>query len=110
MTASRPCGRGSTSTATTGRGAFRGGEALFLLEADPSAPDDAPLTARGWRLISFQVADVCREHAAVLAAGGREGRAPFLVGDAARVALDRDPDGNWIEIIQRARPGETFEE
>jgi len=90
-------------------GAFRAGETLFLLEQDASAPTDPSMDAAGWRYITFQVADLLADYPAILAGGGREARAPFTFGGTTRVALLRDPDGNWIEVVQRAAPGETFE-
>jgi lactoylglutathione lyase len=90
-------------------GAFRAGQTLFLLEEDPSAAVDPVMDAIGWRYVTFQVADLIAEHPAILAGGGREARGPFTFGGATRVALVRDPDGNWIEVVQRAAPGETFE-
>jgi lactoylglutathione lyase len=48
------------------------------------------------------VTEVDREHGYVLAHGGREARAPVTLGTTARVSMVRDPDGNWIELSQRA--------
>lgn len=42
------------------------------------------------------------EHAAVVAAGGQEALAPVTLGTTARISLVRDPDGNFIELSQRA--------
>ncbi|MBL8554734.1 MAG: VOC family protein [Phenylobacterium sp.] len=83
-------------------GAFRAGESLILLEADPEAPADAGMQGTGWRYITFQVFKVDDEHAAVLAKGGREALAPVTLGTTARISMVRDPDGNWIELSQRA--------
>lgn len=83
-------------------GAFRAGESLIMLEHDPHAPSDATMTGPGWRYITFQVFNVDEEHAAVLAAGGREALAPVTLGTTARISMVRDPDGNWIELSQRA--------
>jgi len=82
-------------------GAFRVGDSLVLLEEDPAAPADAQMDGAGWRYLTFQVFKVDEEHAAILAAGGREARAPFAFGTTAKVSLVRDPDGNWIELSQR---------
>jgi catechol 2,3-dioxygenase-like lactoylglutathione lyase family enzyme len=84
------------------RGAFRAGESLILLEQHPDAPTDAEMHGRGWRYITFQVFKVDAEHAAVLANGGREALAPITLGTTARISMVRDPDGNWIELSQRA--------
>lgn len=83
-------------------GVFRAGESLILLEADPSAPSDAEMRGHGWRYITFQVFKVDDEHAAVLAKGGREAMPPTTLGTTARISMVRDPDGNWIELSQRA--------
>lgn len=83
-------------------GVFRAGESLVLLEEDPSAPADAQMQGPGWRYITFQVFKVDDEHAAVLARGGREALAPLTLGTTARISMVRDPDGNWIELSQRA--------
>jgi len=83
-------------------GVFRAGESLILLEERPDAPSDAGMRGRGWRYITFQVLQVDEEHARVLAAGGREAMAPLTLGTTARISMVRDPDGNWIELSQRA--------
>jgi hypothetical protein len=31
-----------------------------------------------------------------------EARAPVTLGSTARISMVRDPDGNWIELSQRA--------
>jgi len=83
-------------------GRFRAGESLVILEPDPNAPGDAGMQGRGWRYITFQVFKVDEVHAAVLAKGGREALAPVTLGTTARISMVRDPDGNWIELSQRA--------
>lgn len=82
--------------------AFRAGESLILLEETPDAPADAGFEGAGWRYITFQVFKVDAEHAHVLAHGGREAMAPATLGTTARISMVRDPDGNWIELSQRA--------
>ena len=83
-------------------GVFRAGESLVLLEERADAPADAQMQGPGWRYITFQVFKVDDEHAAVLAKGGREAMAPLTLGKTARISMVRDPDGNWIELSQRA--------
>jgi catechol 2,3-dioxygenase-like lactoylglutathione lyase family enzyme len=82
--------------------AFRAGETLILLEQDRHAGSDAGIRGKGWRYITFQVFKVDEVHAEVLAAGGREARAPVTLGTTARISMVLDPDGNWIELSQRA--------
>lgn len=82
--------------------AFRAGETLLILEQRADAPADAAFPGKGWRYITFQVFKVDEEHARVLAKGGREAMAPTTLGTTARISMVRDPDGNWIELSQRA--------
>jgi predicted enzyme related to lactoylglutathione lyase len=82
--------------------AFRAGESLILLEESPDAPSDASMRGPGWRYITFQVFKVDEVHAEVLAKGGREAMPPTTLGTTARISMVRDPDGNWIELSQRA--------
>jgi catechol 2,3-dioxygenase-like lactoylglutathione lyase family enzyme len=81
---------------------FLAGDTVLIVERAPDAPDDASFKGKGWRYITFQVFAVDREHAHVLAHGGREARAPVTLGTTARISMVRDPDGNWIELSQRA--------
>ena len=82
--------------------AFRAGESLIILEASDDAPSDAQMAGSGWRYITFQVFKADEAHARVLAAGGREAMPPTTLGVTARISMVRDPDGNWIELSQRA--------
>jgi len=81
---------------------FLAGDTVLIVEGTPDAPHDATFEGKGWRYITFQVFEVDREHAYVLAHGGREARAPVTLGTTARISMVRDPDGNWIELSQRA--------
>ncbi len=82
--------------------AFKVGNGLLLLEESADAPADATMQGKGWRYITFQVFKVDAEHERVLAAGGREAMPPTTLGKTARISMVRDPDGNWIELSQRA--------
>ncbi|HEY2660197.1 MAG TPA: VOC family protein [Caulobacteraceae bacterium] len=82
--------------------AFRAGESLVLIEQAADAPQNAPFDGPGWRYLTFQVFAVDSEHAHILAHGGREALAPRTLGTTARISMVVDPDGNWIEISQRA--------
>jgi lactoylglutathione lyase len=52
---------------------------------------------------AFDVAELDEAYAALLAAGGTEvGRPPApLEGRGHRIAFVADPDGNWVELIER---------
>jgi len=81
---------------------FLAGDTVLIVEPAADAPEDAAFDGKGWRYITFQVFEVDREHAHVMAHGGREARAPVTLGTTARISMVRDPDGNWIELSQRA--------
>jgi lactoylglutathione lyase len=83
-------------------GAFQAGESLIILEPSVSAPADAQIRGTGWRYITFQVFEVDSEYAAALERGAHGAVEPVTLGTTARIAMIRDPDGNWIELSQRA--------
>jgi len=83
-------------------GAYRCGESLLLVEEDPEAAFDVPIAGAGLRYLTLQIHDCEAAHAAVLASGGIEGMPPRRMGDVAIFSMVRDPDGNWIELSQRA--------
>ncbi|MFN3521718.1 MAG: VOC family protein [Phenylobacterium sp.] len=85
-----------------GGAAFRAGESLLILEPSSDAVAEAGFRGTGWRYITFQVFKVDAEHARILERGGREAVAPVTLGTTARISMVLDPDGNWIEISQRA--------
>jgi catechol 2,3-dioxygenase-like lactoylglutathione lyase family enzyme len=81
---------------------YRCGDSLISFALDPSAPHDAAMDGPGFRYLTIQVWDVDAEHRGILERGGREGMPPVTLGNVARICFVRDPDGNWIEISQRA--------
>lgn len=85
-----------------GGDSFLCGDSVILFEENAGAPADASMEGTGFRYITVQVFKTDEEHAAILARGGREGMAPQTLGKVARISFIRDPDGNWIEISQRA--------
>ena len=50
----------------------------------------------------MQVWDCIAEYEGILARGGTSGGAPRVLGETVRYAFVCDPDGNHIEISQRA--------
>ena len=80
----------------------RCGETLLFVEHDATASGDAQMRGRGYRYLTVQVYDDEVEHRGLLARGATEGLAPRVLGETARISMVRDPDGNWIEISQRA--------
>ena len=82
--------------------AILAGETLIIMEEQPDAHLNSGRQGTGWRYITFQVFKVDEVHAGILASGGREGLAPTTLGTTARISMILDPDGNWIELSQRA--------
>lgn len=81
---------------------FRWATTVFLLEEDPTHQPTGTMPGVGFRYITVQVWKVDEEHRAFIERGGREGNAPRTLGSTARISFILDPDGNWIEISQRA--------
>lgn len=70
-----------------------------------AAPDRAPTEARdglGIRYLTIQVRDVESAHGHALANGLTEGFGPIRLGDTAYISFVRLPDGDWVELSQRA--------
>ena len=85
-----------------GNASVRCGDSLLVVEQDPAANGDVPMRGRGYRYLTVQVYDDEAEHRGLLTRGATEGMAPRVLGETARISVVRDPDGNWIEISQRA--------
>ncbi|HEU4431716.1 MAG TPA: VOC family protein, partial [Myxococcota bacterium] len=93
---------GALGLEETAPGAFRCGTSLFVVREDASARGAVARDGLGYRYTTIQVFDCDGEHAGILARGGAEGARPITLGKTARFSFVRDPDGNWIEISQRA--------
>jgi lactoylglutathione lyase len=82
--------------------AYRCGTSLYVVREDASAPGDASRDGLGYRYTTIQVWDCDGETAGIVARGGALGAEAITLGKTARFSFVRDPDGNWIEISQRA--------
>jgi lactoylglutathione lyase len=83
----------------------------LLLKQDDgveATPDDK--NATGYRYTTVQIHKCDAEHAGILARGGREGAVPRTIGTTTRFSFVRDPDGNWLEVSQRAQLTGTLEQ
>lgn len=70
--------------------------------AEPGRAPTGSLRAAGFRYLTAQVRDVVEEHARMVAAGSDATSAPTRLGDTAAIAFVRSPDGDWLELSQRA--------
>jgi catechol 2,3-dioxygenase-like lactoylglutathione lyase family enzyme len=83
-------------------GTFSAGETLLFLEPGAQRDADGALAGPGWRYLTLQVTQVDEAHRHAVAHGAREAMPPTTLGRTARISMILDPDGNWIELSQRA--------
>jgi lactoylglutathione lyase len=105
---------GALQAERIGAGRFKLGETIISCrrypaavrarESPPASAADviASMRAVGMRYITVQVRDCDAEHRRFMSMGVWEGAAPVTLGAVARISFIRDPDGNFIEISQRA--------
>lgn len=86
-----------------GEGRYRCGDSLIII-ADQGKVEHRGTEWRGlgFRYTTVQVFDCIREYEGILARGGTPGGDVRVLGDTVRYAFVCDPDGNHIEISQRA--------
>jgi len=85
-----------------GDAAWRCGDSLIVIAEQGPVERSKEYRAPGYRYTTVQVWDCVTEYEGILARGGESGRAPKILGDTVRYAFVVDPDGNHIEISQRA--------
>jgi lactoylglutathione lyase len=83
-------------------GTYRCGTSLVVVTGERPVARADDWRGPGWRYTTVQIRDCVAEHAGVLARGGEEGAPPSLLGETVRMSFVRDPDGNFIELSQRA--------
>jgi catechol 2,3-dioxygenase-like lactoylglutathione lyase family enzyme len=81
----------------------RVGRSRVIMLPDPQARIGPPIQGRGWRFLTLPVVNVDNAFAGAVIAE-YAGIPPRQLGELARYAFVRDPDGNWIELSQRAAP------
>lgn len=84
------------------RGRVRCGDSVLIFEERGDAPSGFESAQRGWLYLTVQVRSCDEETARVEGLGGEVVSAPRNLGKVARMAMVRDPDGNLLEISQRA--------
>lgn len=78
------------------------GETRIDLREVPDRPATHRRDGTGIRYLTVQVRDVEAAHSHALAHGLTEGLAPVRLGDTAYISFVRLPDGDWVELSQRA--------
>lgn len=85
-----------------GEGRYRCGDSLVVVAERGPVERCNEWRGPGYRYLTVQVWDCLAEYAGILARGGTSGGEPRLLGDTVRFAFVCDPDGNHIEVSQRA--------
>ncbi|MCO8125885.1 hypothetical protein NHL50_01525 [Acidimicrobiia bacterium EGI L10123] len=85
-----------------GEGTLRIGETKLSVKLRRGRPPTTSRDGLGIRYLTVQVRDVLAAHAHALASGMTEGLAPVRLGDVAHISFVRLPDGDFIELSQRA--------
>jgi len=90
-----------------GDGRYRCGDSLVVVAERGTVEHRGPQESGSWRgpgyrYMTVQIWDCLAEYEGILARGGASGGAPRVLGDTVRYAFVCDPDGNHIEISQRA--------
>ncbi len=90
------------ATELQGDGRVSLGTTVIDFVAERGRTPTGGLRAKGFRYLTAQVHDVVEEHARMVAAGSDAPSAPTRLGDTAAIAFVRSPDGDWLELSQRA--------
>ena len=85
-----------------GEARFGCGDSVLQLVEDAAAPTGIERPGKGWTYLTVQVRDCDAEVARIEATGARIATRPINLGEVARMAMVSDPDGNLLEISQRA--------
>ena len=85
-----------------GAGRYRCGDSLVVVAEQGKVERSPEWRAPGYRYMTVQVWDCVAEYEGILARGGWSGGDVRVLGDTVRFAFVCDPDGNHIEISQRA--------
>jgi catechol 2,3-dioxygenase-like lactoylglutathione lyase family enzyme len=85
-----------------GEGRYRCGDSLVVVAEQGKVERSNEWRGPGYRYMTVQVWDCIAEYNGILERGGASGGEPRILGETVRFAFVCDPDGNHIEISQRA--------
>jgi lactoylglutathione lyase len=83
-------------------GGVRLGNSLVLLEDTDAEAAREPVWRSGLRYVVLYVDDLANAHDHVVAEGAEHSMEMVRLGDRCAFSWLRDPQGNWIELVQRA--------
>jgi lactoylglutathione lyase len=85
-----------------GTDGFRCGRSLIEVREVSDPPQASTWKTLGWSYLTVQVRDCVVAHREALRLGACEGEPPRRMGNAAVISFLRDPDGNFVELSQKA--------
>jgi lactoylglutathione lyase len=88
--------------ATESHGGLRVGDTQLFVEERASSGEPTPAARKGFVYITMIVHDCVGAHERLLAAGGRHSLRTLRLADRCLFSWVRDPNGNWVEIVQYA--------
>ena len=91
-----------------GENSFRSGNCLLFTEEKKGHARAGHWTNYGFRYFTVHVRNIDDTFNRIVAAGAEVGEEPYAIGDIAKISFVRDPDGNWIEVAQRASLAGTW--
>lgn len=93
----------------TGEGVFAVGRSSLILDAQGKERREMAFNGPGYRYVSIESSDILQDQVDYVAGVPDGGWNIQQIGTAVRFAIFQDTDGNWLEVVQRAAAGTTFE-
>ena len=81
---------------------FQVGNCFLFLDEVEEKPFAGHWVNLGFRYLTLHVMKIDETFSGMVAAGAEVGEEPYAIGDIAKISFLKDPDGNWIEVAQRA--------
>tara|TARA_B100000579_G_C22796982_1_gene837661 strand:+ start:783 stop:1466 length:684 start_codon:yes stop_codon:yes gene_type:complete len=81
---------------------FQIGDCLLFLDEIEEERFAGHWVNLGFRYLTLHVMKIDETFSNMVAAGAEVGEEPYAIGDIAKISFLKDPDGNWIEVAQRA--------
>ena len=81
---------------------FQVGSCLLFLDEQEKGRAAGHWVNLGFRYLTLHVMRIDETFSRMVAAGAEIGEKPYAIGDIAKISFLKDPDGNWIEVAQRA--------
>jgi catechol 2,3-dioxygenase-like lactoylglutathione lyase family enzyme len=83
-------------------GGYRVGDTQLFVEEGPRSGEPTPAARKGFVYLTMIVHDCAAAHAQLLRAGATHSLRMLRLADRCLFSWVRDPNGNWVEIVQYA--------